>query len=126
MLYWGLFFPFLWVKNSPLLSKNLHFWNNIRMKNPPLNKPCPCDSGKKYKRCCLLTRPVPLSQEEKFMKALNESIEDDDDEYDVDDEAIDDYVDSLFCDDPFCLHCSQPVSISSSFGFMENEKGAHP
>jgi hypothetical protein len=91
------------------------------MKNPPLNKPCPCGSQKKYKRCCLLTRPKPLSQEEKFLKKLNESIDNDDDFDDMLDEQLDDF----FCEDPFCQECSEPVSISMSFGFEGSEEIIH-
>ena len=76
--------------------------------------------SKKYKRCCLLTRPIPLSQEEKFFKSLNEAIENDE---------FDDELDDLFCDCPFCLSCSddafQPFTVSMSFGFEGSSEIIH-
>lgn len=29
------------------------------MSEPGRNDPCPCGSGKKYKKCCLLNQPKP-------------------------------------------------------------------
>ncbi|MBT4793021.1 MAG: hypothetical protein HON90_15700 [Halobacteriovoraceae bacterium] len=89
------------------------------MKNPSLNKQCPCGSHKKYKRCCLLTRPKPLSQEEKFLRELNDSILDEDDHFD---KMFDEQVGHLFCENPFCPQSSEPVSISMSFGFEESDE----
>jgi hypothetical protein len=31
------------------------------MNEPGRNDPCPCGSGKKYKKCCLLTKPKPYA-----------------------------------------------------------------
>jgi len=35
---------FQWLKDNPIRSAKI-----------PRNKPCPCNSGKKYKKCCLAT-----------------------------------------------------------------------
>lgn len=61
--------PFVFVPNStcPEAPSNLHSylkyecvgigwnrkWNIIHEPKIPRNSPCPCGSGKKYKKCCL-------------------------------------------------------------------------
>ena len=35
------------------------------MNEPGRNDPCSCGSGKKYKKCCLLTKPKPYAELEK-------------------------------------------------------------
>src|SRR3954464_10524091 len=37
-----------------------HAWNPLR--TLPRNNPCPCRSGKKFKKCCLPTLPQAVSQ----------------------------------------------------------------
>lgn len=34
------------------------------------NEPCPCGSGKKYKKCCLLTEDSPFCDHAKYEKQL--------------------------------------------------------
>jgi len=42
--------------------KESNDWNPL-LKFPP-NKPCPCGSGKKFKRCCRVGMPAVLPKEE--------------------------------------------------------------
>jgi hypothetical protein len=58
---------------------------------PGRNDPCPCGSGKKYKKCCYLTGQNTEIQ--KLMQSLDipDDYEDDDDDYENNDYEDDDY-----------------------------------
>ena len=38
------------------------------------NEPCPCGSGKKYKKCCLANEYVAIGREESILKRLNQEL----------------------------------------------------
>jgi hypothetical protein len=38
------------------------------MNEPGRNDPCPCGSGKKYKKCCFLTKPLPYAEVDKDLE----------------------------------------------------------
>jgi hypothetical protein len=42
------------------------------------NEPCPCGSGRKYKKCCLAARDAALAADPAMVAAVNQAIEDDD------------------------------------------------
>jgi len=68
---------------------------------PGRNDPCPCGSGKKYKKCCYLTEQNTVVK--KFMESQDiQNIQDDnDDDFydDIDDDFYDDDDDNDFYDD---------------------------
>jgi len=41
------------------------------MTKPGRNDPCPCGSGKKYKKCCFAAQPAPAREEEERQKAVD-------------------------------------------------------
>ncbi|MFH1603603.1 MAG: SEC-C metal-binding domain-containing protein [Pseudomonadota bacterium] len=47
----------------------------LQMKRKPQrvgrNEPCPCGSGKKFKRCCLLRKPMKLAAESEAREERN-------------------------------------------------------
>ncbi|HEX3482913.1 MAG TPA: SEC-C metal-binding domain-containing protein [Kofleriaceae bacterium] len=42
------------------------------------NEPCPCGSGRKYKKCCLAARDAAVAAEPEMVAAVDQAIEDDD------------------------------------------------
>ena len=51
------FEPDLALARPLLLKPDLYYLHPIMAKKPGRNAPCPCGSGKKYKKCCLLKEP---------------------------------------------------------------------
>ena len=49
--------PFVFVPNEPCPESphgiSRHKWDHECIPKIPRNSPCPCGSGKKYKKCCL-------------------------------------------------------------------------
>ncbi|MBI5193059.1 MAG: SEC-C domain-containing protein [Nitrospirae bacterium] len=44
------------------------------MNKPGRNEPCPCGSGKKYKRCCLSKSYIPAGKEHSILEQQMEAI----------------------------------------------------
>src|SRR3954469_23857539 len=42
------------------------------------NEPCPCGSGRKYKKCCLAARDAAIAVDPALVAAVDQAIEDDD------------------------------------------------
>ena len=42
------------------------------------NEPCPCGSGRKYKKCCLAVRDAAVAVDPEMVAAVDQAIEDDD------------------------------------------------
>jgi hypothetical protein len=65
---------------------------------PERNDPCPCGSGKKYKKCCYLNPKINLNLPDKIPD-INDYLEDDDEDYEEDsyddDYSEDDHFDEF-------------------------------